>query len=50
VSDDVERSRLFYTDMLAGEVVLEGEPTIVALINGWSPSTSVVDLPGTSRV
>jgi catechol 2,3-dioxygenase-like lactoylglutathione lyase family enzyme len=35
VSDDVERSRRFYTEVLGGEVVLEGEPTIVALANGW---------------
>jgi catechol 2,3-dioxygenase-like lactoylglutathione lyase family enzyme len=35
VSDDVERSRRFYADVLGGEVVLEGEPTIVALANGW---------------
>jgi catechol 2,3-dioxygenase-like lactoylglutathione lyase family enzyme len=35
VSGDVERSRRFYTDVLGGEVVLEGEPTIVALANGW---------------
>ena len=35
VSSDVERSRLFYTDVLAGEVLLEGEPTIVALGNSW---------------
>jgi catechol 2,3-dioxygenase-like lactoylglutathione lyase family enzyme len=35
VSDDVERSRHFYADVLGGEVVLEGEPTIVALANGW---------------
>jgi catechol 2,3-dioxygenase-like lactoylglutathione lyase family enzyme len=35
VSDDVERSRRFYTDVLGGETVLEGEPTIVALANGW---------------
>jgi catechol 2,3-dioxygenase-like lactoylglutathione lyase family enzyme len=35
VSDDVERSRRFYTDVLGGEVVLEGEPTAVALANGW---------------
>jgi catechol 2,3-dioxygenase-like lactoylglutathione lyase family enzyme len=35
VSADVERSRRFYTDVLGGEVVLEGEPTIVALANGW---------------
>ena len=35
VSADVERSRRFYVDVLGGEVVLEGEPTIVALANGW---------------
>jgi catechol 2,3-dioxygenase-like lactoylglutathione lyase family enzyme len=35
VSSDIERSRRFYTDVLGGEAVLEGEPTIVALANGW---------------
>jgi catechol 2,3-dioxygenase-like lactoylglutathione lyase family enzyme len=35
VSRDVERSRRFYTDVLGGESVLEGEPTVVALANGW---------------
>ena len=35
VSDDVNRSRRFYTDVLGGEAVLEGEPTIVALANSW---------------
>jgi catechol 2,3-dioxygenase-like lactoylglutathione lyase family enzyme len=35
VSADVERSRRFYTDVLGGETVLEGEPSIVALANGW---------------
>lgn len=35
VSNDVERSRRFYTDVLGGETVREGEPTIVALANGW---------------
>src|ERR1700730_16494116 len=35
VSNDVDRSSRFYTDVLGGEVVLEGEPTIVALANGW---------------
>jgi catechol 2,3-dioxygenase-like lactoylglutathione lyase family enzyme len=35
VSDDVERSRRFYSDVLGGEVVLAGEPSIVALANGW---------------
>jgi catechol 2,3-dioxygenase-like lactoylglutathione lyase family enzyme len=35
VSADVEKSRRFYTDVLGGEAVLEGEPTIVALANAW---------------
>jgi catechol 2,3-dioxygenase-like lactoylglutathione lyase family enzyme len=35
VSRDVERSRRFYTEILGGEAVLEGEPSIVALANGW---------------
>ena len=35
VSNDIERSRRFYTDVLGGEPVLEGEPSIVALANGW---------------
>jgi catechol 2,3-dioxygenase-like lactoylglutathione lyase family enzyme len=35
VSNDVERSRRFYTDVLGGELVLEGEPAIVQLANGW---------------
>src|SRR6184192_3696270 len=34
VSDDVERSRRFYTEVLGGEAVLEGELSIVALANG----------------
>ena len=35
VSDDVERSRRFYSGVLGGEVVMEGKPTIVALANSW---------------
>lgn len=35
VVSDIERSRRFYTEVLGGEVVREGEPTIVALANGW---------------
>ena len=35
VSNDVERSRQFYTDVLGGELVLDGEPSIVQLSNGW---------------
>jgi catechol 2,3-dioxygenase-like lactoylglutathione lyase family enzyme len=35
VSADVERSRRFYADVLGGEVLLAGEPTIIALSNSW---------------
>jgi catechol 2,3-dioxygenase-like lactoylglutathione lyase family enzyme len=35
VSDDVARSCRFYTEVLGGELVLEGEPSVVALANGW---------------
>jgi catechol 2,3-dioxygenase-like lactoylglutathione lyase family enzyme len=35
VSDDVERSRRFYTEVLGGETVHRGEPTYVALANSW---------------
>jgi catechol 2,3-dioxygenase-like lactoylglutathione lyase family enzyme len=35
VSDDVARSCWFYTEVLGGELVMEGEPSIVALANGW---------------
>ena len=35
VARDVERSRRFYVDVLGGQAVLEGEPSIVALANGW---------------
>jgi catechol 2,3-dioxygenase-like lactoylglutathione lyase family enzyme len=35
VSDDVERSRHFYADVLGGETVMAGEPSIVALANSW---------------
>ena len=35
VSEDVERSRRFYTEVLGGEIVLDGAPAIVALANGW---------------
>jgi catechol 2,3-dioxygenase-like lactoylglutathione lyase family enzyme len=33
VSDDIERSRRFYTDVLGGRVVFSGVPTVVALAN-----------------
>ncbi len=39
VSDDVERSRRFYTDVLGGRTVISGEAddevTYVALANTW---------------
>jgi catechol 2,3-dioxygenase-like lactoylglutathione lyase family enzyme len=35
VSDDVERSRHFYSEVLGGEVVFSGGPTNVALANSW---------------
>ena len=35
VSADVPRSAAFYRDVLGGEIVEEGEPTVVALANGW---------------
>jgi catechol 2,3-dioxygenase-like lactoylglutathione lyase family enzyme len=35
VTSDVERSRRFYAGVLAGEVLLDGKPTIVALGNSW---------------
>jgi catechol 2,3-dioxygenase-like lactoylglutathione lyase family enzyme len=35
VAADPERSRRFYADVLGGEVLLAGEPTIIALANSW---------------
>ena len=35
VSANVEHSRHFYADVLGGEVLLAGEPTIIALANSW---------------
>jgi catechol 2,3-dioxygenase-like lactoylglutathione lyase family enzyme len=35
VSSDVPRSAAFYSEVLGGEVVMEGEPTIVQLANSW---------------
>jgi lactoylglutathione lyase len=35
VAEDVKRSRDFYVGVLGGTVVLNGEPTIVKLANGW---------------
>jgi hypothetical protein len=35
VAEDVEPAARFYSDVLGGEIVLAGEPTIVALANSW---------------
>ena len=35
VSDDVERSKRFYTEVLGGTTLISGEPSYVALGNSW---------------
>jgi len=35
VASDISRARDFYAGVLGGEVLLDGEPTIVALANSW---------------
>jgi catechol 2,3-dioxygenase-like lactoylglutathione lyase family enzyme len=35
VAEDVDRSRAFYTEVLGGESVREGEPSVVQLANSW---------------
>jgi hypothetical protein len=35
VASDVDRTRRFYAGVLGGEVMREGEPSIVALANSW---------------
>jgi catechol 2,3-dioxygenase-like lactoylglutathione lyase family enzyme len=35
VSDDVERSYRFYTEVLGGEGLRQGEPSFVKLANSW---------------
>ena len=35
VAEDVGRSAAFYSDVLGGEVVMEGEPSMVQLANAW---------------
>jgi hypothetical protein len=49
VSDHVERSRASYTDALGGETVIEGEPRIVTLANGWVMINVSGVQPTTSR-
>ena len=34
-SRDIPRARAFYADVLGGKVVMDGEPTIIRLANGW---------------
>jgi hypothetical protein len=58
VSDDVDRSQAFYTEVLGGEALMDGEPTILALANSWiiintgggptddKPSITLEDAPG----
>jgi predicted enzyme related to lactoylglutathione lyase len=35
VAADVERAARFYSDVLGGDIVVAGEPTVVALANSW---------------
>jgi catechol 2,3-dioxygenase-like lactoylglutathione lyase family enzyme len=35
VAADVARSRDFYVNVLGGHVVMDGQPTVVRLANGW---------------
>jgi catechol 2,3-dioxygenase-like lactoylglutathione lyase family enzyme len=35
VTSDIDRSRRFYACVLGGEVLLDGQPTIIALANSW---------------
>jgi catechol 2,3-dioxygenase-like lactoylglutathione lyase family enzyme len=35
VASDVDRTRRFYSDVLGGEVLRDGEPAVVALANSW---------------
>jgi len=35
VASDVDQTRRFYADVLGGEVLQDGEPSIVALANSW---------------
>ena len=49
VSDDVERSRRFYTEVLGGRVVFGPEPINVALANSWIIINAGGARPTTSR-
>ena len=49
ISEDVERSRRFYTDVLGGKTIRSGEPTYVALANSWIIINAGGGRPTTSR-
>ncbi len=49
VSDDVERSRRFYTKVLGGRVAFPGDPVNVALANSWIVINTGAGQPTTSR-
>jgi hypothetical protein len=49
VAADVERAARFYSDVLGGEIVLAGEPAVVALANSWIIITSAAGRQTTSR-
>ena len=49
VAEDVQRASRFYSDVLGGEVLLEGEPTIIALANSWIIINVRGDPPTTTR-
>ena len=49
VSDDVERSRRFYTEVLGGRVAFPGNPVNIALANSWIVINSGGDRPMTSQ-
>lgn len=49
VTADAGRSRRFYTHVLGGEVLRDGEPSIVALANSWIIINAGGPPPMTSR-
>jgi len=44
VSADVARARHFYADVLGGEVLRDGEPSIVALANSWIVINDLIEV------
>ena len=50
VASGVGRACRFYADVLGGEVLRDGEPSIVALANSWSSSNVTVSRSGSSRI